>query len=83
MKRNTLYVLFGMVALLEVAFFWISLELGDARIIQVAFVLGVAALYLAKRQVTEVIDDERTALIMQKASMRTLEIFWVVLPIWA
>jgi len=78
MKRNGFYILFGVVALLEVVFFWISLELGDPRIIQAVFILGLAAIYLAKRRVTEVIEDERTALITQKASMRTLEIFWVV-----
>lgn len=78
MKRNGFYILFGVVALLEVVFFWISLELGDPRIIQAAFILGLAGIYLAKRRVTEVIEDERTALITQKASMRTLEVFWVV-----
>ena len=78
MKRNGFYILFGVVALLEVVFFWISLELGNPRIIQAAFILGLAAVYLAKRQVTEVIEDERTALITQEASMRTLEVFWVV-----
>jgi uncharacterized membrane protein len=78
MKRNGFYILFGIVALLEVVFFWISLELGDPRIIQAVFILGLAAIYLGKRQVTDVIEDERTALITQKASMRTLEIFWVV-----
>ena len=78
MKRNTFYILFGMVALLEVICFWISLELNEPRLIQAAFVLGVVAIYLAKRWVTDVIEDERTALITQKASMRTLEIFWVV-----
>ena len=78
MKRNTFYILFGIIALAEVAIFWISVELKNALYIQVAFVLGVLVLYLARRQITEVIEDERSALITQKASMRTLEIFWVV-----
>lgn len=78
MKRNTFYMLVGIVALLEVIIFWISIEMSKPPIIQIAIIIGIIMLYLAKRQVTDVIEDERTNMITQKASMRTLEIFWVI-----
>ncbi|NYT06164.1 MAG: DUF2178 domain-containing protein [Methanomicrobiales archaeon] len=78
MKRNTFYIIFGLVVLAEVLAFWLSVELLTPLIIQVAFILGVAILYLARRKIEDVIDDERSVLITQKAAMRTLEIFWVV-----
>lgn len=78
MKRNTFYMLVGIVALVEVILFWISIEMSKPLIIQAAIIIGVVLLYLAKRQVTDVIEDERTNMITQKASMRTLEIFWVI-----
>ncbi len=78
MKRNTFYLLAGIVALAEVGIFWLSVELERPILIQVAFVLGVLLIYLARRRVEERIEDERTAMITQKAALRTLEVFWVV-----
>ena len=78
MKRNTFYVLAGLVALFEVGIFWLSIELSMPILIQVAFILGILLIYLAKRTVAETIEDERTTQITQKAALRTLEIFWVV-----
>ncbi|WP_054847698.1 DUF2178 domain-containing protein [Methanoculleus chikugoensis] len=77
MKRNTFYLLAGIVALAEVGIFWLSVELERPILIQVAFVLGVLLLYAARRAVEERIEDERTAMITQKAALRTLEVFWV------
>ncbi len=78
MKRNTFYVLSGLIALCEVAIFWLSVELHNPHFIEAAFILGVAVIYLAKRRVTEIVEDERTSLITQKASERTFQIFWVL-----
>ena len=78
MKRNTFYLLAGIVALAEVGIFWLSVEIERPILIQVAFVLGVLLIYLARRKVEETIEDERTAVITQKAALRTLEVFWVV-----
>jgi len=78
MKKNTFYILVGVVALLEVILFWISIEMSNPFIIQAAIIIGIIMLYLARIQVSDVIEDERTNLITQKASMRTLEIFWVI-----
>lgn len=78
MKRNTFYLLAGIVALAEVGIFWLSVELERPLLIQVAFVLGVVLLYAARKRVEDRIEDERTAMITQKAALRTLEVFWVV-----
>ncbi|HPZ33406.1 MAG TPA: DUF2178 domain-containing protein [Methanoculleus sp.] len=78
MKRNTFYLLAGIVALAEVGIFWLSVSLENPIPIQVAFVLGVILLYLARRRVEETIEDERTAMITQKAALRTLEVSWVI-----
>ncbi|WP_250987579.1 DUF2178 domain-containing protein [Methanoculleus oceani] len=78
MKRNTFYLLAGIVALAEVGIFWLSVDLERPILIQVAFVLGVLLLYAARRRVEDRIEDERTAMITQKAALRTLEVFWVV-----
>ncbi|HPK81898.1 MAG TPA: DUF2178 domain-containing protein [Methanoculleus sp.] len=77
MKRNTFYLLVGIVALIEVGIFWLSVEAERPILIQVAFVLGVILLYAVRRTVEERMEDERTAMITQKAALRTLEIFWV------
>jgi uncharacterized membrane protein len=78
MKRNTFYLLAGIVALAEVGIFWLSVELERPILIQVAFVLGVLLLYVARRRVEERLEDERTAMITEKAALRTLEVSWVV-----
>ncbi len=78
MKRNTFYLLVGIVALLEVAAFWVSVELEMPLLIQVAFILGILLIYGARRTVEGRIEDERTSMITQKAALRTLEVFWVV-----
>jgi uncharacterized membrane protein len=78
MKKNTFYLLAGIVVIFEVAAFWWSLSTSNALVIEVAFVLGIGLIYLAKRRITEVIEDERTAMITQKAALRTLEVFWVI-----
>jgi len=78
MKRNTFYLLIGIVALVEVGIFWLSVRLEAPFLIQIAFVLGVVLLYLARRGVEETIEDERTVMITQKAALRTLEVSWVI-----
>lgn len=77
MKRNSFYLLAGVVALIEVGIFWLSVEIERPILIQVAFVLGIVLLYAARRTVEERIEDERTAMITQKAALRTLEVSWV------
>jgi uncharacterized membrane protein len=47
-------------------------------LIEIAFIAAVAAVYLARRKVVDLIEDERSARITEKAAMRTLQVFWVV-----
>lgn len=78
MKRNLYYILVGLIALVEVIFFWLAVDTRNPLLIEIAFPIGILLIYLAKRQVEEIIEDERTVLINQKAALRTLEIFWVI-----
>ena len=78
MRRNTFYIILGLVILFEVGVFWWAVETHNALLMQLAFLLGVVVIYLARGRVEEIIEDERTGLITQKASLRTLQVFWVV-----
>jgi uncharacterized membrane protein len=78
MRRNTFYIILGLVILFEVGVFWWAVEIHHALLMQVAFILGVVVIYLARSRIEEILEDERTGLITQKAALRTLEIFWVV-----
>jgi uncharacterized membrane protein len=78
MKQNSFYILTGVIALIEVAAFWLSVTIENSLLIQVAFILGVLAIYGARRRVEDRVEDERAAMITQKAAVRTLEVFWVV-----
>lgn len=77
-KPNIFYLLIGIIALIEVGIFWLSIELDNAIIIQVAVILGIIVIYLAKRNVEAGLEDERTQFIAQKAALSTLEVFWVI-----
>lgn len=78
MKRNTFYLLSGVTGLAEVALFWASVVLQNPLIIITGFILGVLLIYLSRRKISDRKDDERSALITQKAGARTLEIFWIL-----
>ena len=78
MKKNTFYLLIGCIALILLAIFWYSIEIEKPILIESAFVIGVAIVYLARRVVTDLIEDERSARITEKAATRTMQIFWVL-----
>jgi uncharacterized membrane protein len=78
MKRNTFYTMIGVVAFIEIAIFWLSVQVHNPLPIQLAFIAGIIVVYAVRRSVEEPIEDERTNLITQKAALRTLEIFWVI-----
>jgi len=77
-KQNVFYLLVGIIALLEVGIFWVSLQLERPILIQAAVVIGVILIYFARKNVEKGFDDERTQFIAQKAAMSTLEVFWVI-----
>jgi uncharacterized membrane protein len=78
MKKNTFYLIFGCIALALLAIFWYSVELHAPLLIEIAFIIGIALVYLAKRKVTDIINDERDVKITEQATMRTMQVFWVV-----
>ncbi len=78
MKKNTFYLLIGCIALVLLAIFWYSVEVHTPLIIEIAFIAGIALIYLARRKVTDLIEDERSARITEMAAMRTFQVFWVV-----
>ncbi len=51
-----------------------SASTGNALLVPLAFIAGIALLRLGRRRVTEVLEDERIYRISEKASRRTLEI---------
>lgn len=78
MKQNTFYLLAGIVGLLEVLAFYLSVELSSPFLITGAVIAGIACLYLAQRKIGDRMVDERSALISQKAGMATFSVFWVI-----
>ena len=78
MKKNTFYLIFGCIALALLFIFWYSVELHTPLLIEIAFILGIVLVYLAKRKVTDIIDDERDVKITEQATIRTMQVFWVV-----
>jgi uncharacterized membrane protein len=77
MKKNTFYLLTGCIALVLLALFWYSVEVHAPLLIEIAFILGIVIIYLARRSVTDLIEDERSAKITEKAAVRTFQVFWV------
>ena len=77
MKKNTFYLFTGCMALILLALFWYSVELHTPLLIEVAFIIGILIVYLARRTVTDIIEDERSAKITEEAAVRTFQVFWV------
>jgi uncharacterized membrane protein len=78
MKKNSFYLLVGCIALVLLAIFWYSVEIHNPFPIEIAFVLGIIAIWYARKRVTDLIDDERSAKINEQAIVRTFQVFWVV-----
>jgi len=78
MKKNSFYLIFGCIALTLLVLFWYSVELHLPLLIEIAFVIGIVLVYLAKRNVTDIINDERDVKITEQATARTMQVFWVV-----
>jgi len=77
MKKNTFYLLVGCIAVILLAAFWYSVETENPLLIEAAFIIGVVLAYFARRNVTDLVEDERNARITEKAAMRTMQVFWV------
>ncbi len=78
MKQNTFYLLVGVVGLVEVGLFALSVWLRNPLIITAGFIMGVGLLYVSRLMITDIREDERSRLITQQAGLRTLEVFWII-----
>ena len=78
MKKNTFYLLIGCIALALLAILWYSVESHRHLLIEIAFVVSIAIVYLARRKVEDLIEDERSVKITEQAVVRTFQVFWVV-----
>jgi len=79
MKKNTFYLFIGCIALVLLAIFWYSVETHlPPLLIESAFIIAIGISYLARKKVTDLIEDERSARITEKAALRTFQVFWVV-----
>jgi len=78
MKKNIFYLLIGCIALALLAIFWYSVEINKPLLIEISFILGIVIIYVARKNVTDLIEDERSAKITEKAALRTFQVFWVV-----
>ena len=83
MKKNTFYLLTGCIALLLLGIFWYSTEVEMPLFIEVAFVIAVVLIYFIRKKVTDLIEDERSARITEKAALRTMQVFWVVFCVFS
>jgi uncharacterized membrane protein len=83
MKRNYFYLCVAAVAFFEVAIFWLSVEIADPLPSVIAIIIGILGIYLAKGNIDEVIEDERTQKITEITALRTLQITWIGLFLFA
>lgn len=68
----------GCIAVALLAIFWYSDEVHMPIFIEIAFIIAVFAIYLTRKQVKDLIEDERGAKITEKAALRTLQVSWVI-----
>lgn len=83
MKRNSFYLLLGIIVIIETLILAWSLENHIAPILEISLLIGIITAYIARKQVTDIIDDERSAKITEKAAVKTFQIFWVVFFIFS
>jgi len=78
MRKNTFYLLVGCIALVLLAIFWYSVEFHIRFLAEVSFIIAIAVIWLIRKKVTDLIEDERTAKITEQATLRTFQIFLVI-----
>lgn len=79
MKQHTYFLLLGLIALIEVVIFIWSVDNLEPLVMTMAVIIGVLAAWIIRQLVDEVVADERTHLITEKASLRTLQVLGVIL----
>jgi uncharacterized membrane protein len=83
MKKNAFYLLIAAVAFTEVGIFWWSVETADPLPSLIAILFGIAFVYVARKYIDEVVEDERTEKINGITALRTLQLTWVGLFLYA
>lgn len=83
MKQHTYFLLLGLIALIEVGIFIWSVGNLEPLVMTAAVIIGVLAAWILRQLVDEVIADERTHLITEKAALRTLQVLGVILFAYA
>ena len=78
MKKNTFYLLVGCIGLILLGILWYSVEIFRPPFIEIAFVIAIIVVYLAKQRVEDIIEDERSIKITEQAVVRTFQVFWVI-----
>ena len=66
MKKNTFYLVVGCIALALLAIFWYSVEVHIRFLVEIAFIVAIVIIYLIRKKVTDIIEDERTAKIRNR-----------------
>ncbi len=83
MKRNYFYLFVAAVAFIEVVIFSVSVDIVDPLPSVLAIILGILGIYFVRMHLDEVIEDERTQKITEITALRTLQISWVGLFLFA
>ncbi len=83
MKRNYFYLFVAAVAFIEVVIFSVSVDIVDPVPSVLAIILGILGIYFVRMHLDEVIEDERTQKITEITALRTLQISWVGLFLFA
>lgn len=78
MKKNSFYILIGCIAVVLLYLFWYSVEIHNPFVIEIAFILAIIGIWYARKRVTDIFDDERSAKINEQAIVRTFQVFWVL-----
>lgn len=83
MKKNVFYLFIAAIAFIEVGIFWWSVETADPLPSLIAILFGIAIVYVARQYIDEVVEDERTQKITEITALRTLQLTWIGLFLYA
>jgi len=73
MKKNTFYIIFGLIAVSLLLLFWLSVKLTSPWIIAISVLLSAVIFFVLKKRVTDLDEDERSVLIEMKTASATIK----------
>ena len=83
LHTNGFLAIIGTVALLEVLVFYFAITMRSPLICAIGLIIGVLIVTFARTQIQEIVEDERTELIVGKAATRTLQIVLILVSAYA